>query len=669
MNPGATRALRWALLASAFAVLVGVGFALRRPPARAEAPPAPTASATPALRADDVVYRSMKGGREAFVLRARRMLGREHEQFKLEEVNLEFSYAAEGKDERGTITSDECVYFPTRQQAFFQGHVRLRTQDGFELDTEQLVYDGQGAGASSDYPVEFRRGRLSGRSRGLRYETAEGRVELPAEVFVIVSDPKAGATQIRAERAELQRQKGELEFAGDVQLTRPTDELRAGRLILYGAEDEVDRARAVENVVLRMSPEQQLLPAPHGARAGSGRANNGARDLRCHQLDMNFRPDGTLEDAAASEGAELVVHPGPGEPRERRVLRGSVLAFRWDEHGRLSDLSGQKDTEFRGEPAGAERAPARVVRARNFLALFEPESGATRSVEFNKDVEFERGAQRAKAGRAYFEGEASILTLREEPVLWDAERGTRLEAETIEVFTQTGNLRARYNLKHTIERRDGGGILDAEEGPVFLTGRLFSYDAKTRSAVYTDSALLRSGKSEVRAAELTLTEREDGQAQLRARGGVTSRFVQPAAKEAKGDASLVEGRAQQMTYDEAQRLIVYSGDAVIKQGEVDTKSPEARITLTPDGRGIQQLVAGEPVELAQGVRTANGRRAVYTPAEKTIVITGEKVELKDPSQQVQGRSVTFYVGNDRIFVDGKEEVRTETVLRRNPEGP
>ena len=72
------------------------------------------------------------------------------------------------------------------------------------------------------------------------------------------------------------------------------------------------------------------------------------------------------------------------------------------------------------------------------------------------------------------------------------------------------------------------------------------------------------------------------------------------------------------------------------------------------------------MELVQGARKATGQRAVYTPAAKSILITGDKAEMKEDKQQIQGRSLTFYMGDDRILVDGREEARTETIFRKKP---
>ena len=59
-----------------------------------------------------------------------------------------------------------------------------------------------------------------------------------------------------------------------------------------------------------------------------------------------------------------------------------------------------------------------------------------------------------------------------------------------------------------------------------------------------------------------------------------------------------------------------------------------------------------------------GERGTYTPENETMVLVGEKVVLKDPGPAARGPRLTFHVGDDRILVDGQEEVRTEAVFKR-----
>jgi lipopolysaccharide transport protein LptA len=124
-----------------------------------------------------------------------------------------------------------------------------------------------------------------------------------------------------------------------------------------------------------------------------------------------------------------------------------------------------------------------------------------------------------------------------------------------------------------------------------------------------------------------------------------------------------------MVYEAARGEIVYTGEVTMRQGDIQTKSPRATLRLTEDGRDLLTLVAGEPAEIEQGKRHAKGARATYTPATETVVIVGDKVVLQDPGQRVEGRSLTFRVGDEAILVDGQEQVRTEAVIRREPRLP
>jgi lipopolysaccharide transport protein LptA len=118
-----------------------------------------------------------------------------------------------------------------------------------------------------------------------------------------------------------------------------------------------------------------------------------------------------------------------------------------------------------------------------------------------------------------------------------------------------------------------------------------------------------------------------------------------------------------MAYDEAQGQVAYAGDVVLQRGDILTKSPQATLTLTPDGRDLQKLVAGEPVEVRQGPRVFSGRRATYTPADETVVLVGDKAVLKAPDQEARGRVLTIKLREDTILVDGQDLGRTETILR------
>ena len=188
-------------------------------------------------------------------------------------------------------------------------------------------------------------------------------------------------------------------------------------------------------------------------------------------------------------------------------------------------------------------------------------------------------------------------------------------------------------------------------------------------ARYWEGALLRTGSDEIRASELRLSDVQGGARRLEAEGSVIS-SLHPRGKTADGRAPApVEARSKKMVYEEAKREVTYEGDVAIKQGDIATRSPRAHLLLTRDGTGLESLKAGDPVEVVQGNRKAQGSHGTYTPADETMVLTGDNVVLQDPQQKVKGRSLTFHVGDERILVDGQEQVRTETIIRSTKEPP
>lgn len=671
MTPQTARMARGGLVALVAGVALLVAVTLRSPLPQEPSPtPAPDASRGASAQMVGFTYRGFKGERESYVLKAQQYVGQEQDEAHLGGVELTFYYMSRGQRGTGTITSDACTYTPSQQRAVFRGHVVLRTADGLELTTESLVYRGDREVAKSDEHVDFRRKSLSGSSDGLLYQAGDGTLELQAHAFLRLESEKDPPMEIRSGRAIIEREEDKIRFLEGVKVTQGGDVLTAERLVLdFTWEDErVTRAQAIDKVDLRMA-------GGHGFPGTQGATARGPKHLTCWRLDLLFRPDRRLEQAEALNDAELTTLPGPGEPPERRRLRGQDLTFHFDEQAQLDKVTGLSGSSFEAEPLDPATGPIRTGKSRIFVARIDPATGETQRIDFKGGAEFGRGGQKATAQEAWHQGSTGTLFLRGEPQLVDEDQGSQLRAQTIDLGTVSGDVSARGTVRHVFGKpgRQGkaasrrGLLRGGDDAPTIVTSQALDYDGKTRTANYTGDALLRSGKDEVRAPEIHLEEKPDGGRRLVGAGGVVS-LMNPRAESGGRPASPVQARAREMVYDEARNQIVYTGDVVIEQGDISTKSPAATLALTPDGGGIQTLVAGEPVEVHQGERTVTGTRGTFTPQSQTLVVVGESVVLKDPSQVVRGRSLTFHVGDDRILVDG-QEARTEAVFRKEPPKP
>jgi LPS export ABC transporter protein LptC/lipopolysaccharide transport protein LptA len=650
------------------AVLVAVNLR-RTAPAGAPPAPAPSGDSAPKQRIEGFEYRGYKGDRETYVLRAERYEGQEQDQLKLGGVDMDFNYVSRGSPGTGHIRSDEGTYAPGPQRAVFRGHVVLTTQDGLELTTESLIYRGDRSLARSDEYVEFRRKQLSGSSQGMEYHAEDGWLELHSEAFLrIEGDESHAATEIRGGRARVDRGDEEMRFADSVKVTRGRDTLIADRLVLGFSWDEqrVSRVQAVDKVRFDMAAGE-ALPGTTGPTAPRG-----PRVLECARLELSFRPDRSLERALAVGEARLSALPAAGEPAEKRTLWADALTFQFDEQERLERIVGQKGSGFDAEPLDPKAGEPRSVRCQTFTGHVAPETGEVRGIEFRQDVVFQQGTRQARSQRARYDGGERRLYLSQgEPRLADTAEGTQLTAKTIDLGTESGDITARGQVEHLLQAEGAarrGGLLGSGDGATQVSSRLFDYEAASRTAWYREKAVLKSGQDVVQAPDIRIREEGPGRRRLTASGGVVSK-LHPRAAADQPEQAPVDARARDMTYEEASQQLVYSGDVTLTQQDVVTVSPVATLTLTPDGSGLLGLVAGEPVEVRQGNRTAAGTRVTYNPSSQSMVLVGEKVVLRDPGREVSGRSLTFHIGDDRVLIDGREEGRVETVFPRTPPKP
>jgi lipopolysaccharide transport protein LptA/LPS export ABC transporter protein LptC len=681
MTRDRTRLARRLLLGLLVVVTGAVAWSLRRPAARpTPAEPVPAASPGRGTTVSNGALLRFSGGKEKVQIRFRTMVGQEGDSTHLTGVEVTLPFTGQGRASTATITADDCLYRPSSEHASFTGNVHVKTDDGFELESESLEYWGDEERVFTRDPVRFRRGGTSGSAKAMAYAAGEG-LTLTGDVRVRLDDGAGPPAEVESATAWGSRDERRVRFGGGVVARQGGRELRSQRLQLNLNEDlsAVVRAAAIEDV--------DLVTAAGAALPGQAAPGGGRKRLQCRRLNVVFRQKGVLQEALAVNTASLEIDPGPGEAREKRTVTAPQLRFRFDEEGRLVSLRGlpARQTEagaarfalLTTEPLPPSQEPARTLKSDRFAATLDPATGDVTGATFVGSVAFEEPGRRGFAAKAVYEDGPGLVTLTGDPRIVDEGQGSELRARRIRLGTRARTVAASGNVRHTVTPRKKAarpGLLGDGEEPAVLLCRHFEYDPRTRTARYRENALLRSGGDEVRAPTIVIEEDAAGARKLTATGGTTSilhpRPKKDAPKSPPGpraspakEPAAVEARSREMVYDEAANRVVYTGDVEIQQGDIVTLSPKAVVTLTKDGGDVEKLVAGDPVEVRQGVRKASGRQATYTPADETLVLVGEPVVLLDGDRRLEGRLLTFEAGSDRIRVDGREEVRTEAVFR------
>jgi lipopolysaccharide export system protein LptA len=667
MGTRRTRLVRRLLVALLVLVAAAVAWSLRRPAAGSAGAAAQRLPAAGGSTAKDIQFLRFRAGDQQIEVKARSQLGQEGGATRLSGVEVTFPYVAEGKTQQATIRAEECLYQPQPLKVAFRGQVHLRTQDGLELDSEQLDYAAAEGVTKSDVDVRFRSGASSGSAVGMEYRTQGGELLLKQNVRLRLEDEAGPATDVEAASLRAVRSELRIFLEGGVVVRQGARELHSQRLQLNMSPDfrTIERASAVEDVDLRLG-RGDALPGADLTAAGGGE-----KRLRCRKLMVDYRAKGVLGQVNAVNPATLDILPGPGDPPERRRLASDLIRFAFDEQGRLTGLEGQgggpqaRRTVLTSDPTAG--GPTRRVECLNTVASFDAASGALTSARFDGDVRFVEGERRGSAREAEYAEAAGMLTMVGDPRLVDEAQGSELRAQRIQVGTRTHAVIADESVRHTISRRPvrpgTAGTLGGNE-PTVLLCRHLEYDSTTRTGRYRENALLRAGQDEIRAPLIVIEEPAEGRRRLSATGGVASTLHPRPEKGQTKEPVPVVSRSNELVYDEKERRVVYTGDVELRQGDILTKSPEAVVLLTPDGAAVERMLAGTPVEVRQGTRRATGERGTYTAKDQTLVLVGEKVVLLEPDRRIEGRVLTFQSGSDRIRVDGREEVRSEAVLKR-----
>ncbi len=665
MSTRRTRLVRRLLVALLVLVGVAVAWSLRRPPPSSPAHPPSAGGST----AEGVEFLRFRAGDQQIEVKAQKQVGQEGGSMRLQGVEVNFPYLSEGKTLHGTIRSAECLYQPQPLRVSFSGQVHLRTEDGFELDSEKLDYDADAGVTRSDVEVHFRRGGSSGRALGMEYRTQGGELQLKQDVHLSLQDEAGPPTEIDSASLRAVRSDLRLYFEGGVVVRQGESELQGQRLQLNMSDDfkAIERVSAVEDVDLRLG-RGAAVPGADVTAAGTGE-----KRLRCRKLMIDYRTKGVLDQINAVNPATLDILPGPGGPPERRRLASDLIHFGFDEQGRLVRLEGQgggpqaRRTVLTSEPLGPAGGSPRRVESLNSVATFDPVSGALSTAHFEGDVRFTESERRGWARQADYADASGLLTMVGEPRLVDEAQGSELRAQRIAVGTRTHSVTADEGVRHTITRgaaRPGQAAPLGGNQPTVLLCRHFEYDSVSKTGRYQDNAILRAGQDEIRAPLIVIEEPAEGQRRLNATGGVASKLhPRPEPGQAREPAP-VDAHSKELLYDEKQNRVVYTGDVELRQGDITTRTPEAVALLTPDGAAVDRLLAGTPVEVRQGERRATGERGTYTARDETLVLVGEKVVLLEGERRIEGRVLTFQSGSDRIRVDGREEVRSEAVLKR-----
>ncbi|MEO8359329.1 MAG: LPS export ABC transporter periplasmic protein LptC [Vicinamibacteria bacterium] len=596
-------------------------------------------------------------GKQGVKLEAQGSSGREAETRFLDTVKAKVPFVSQGKQTTMEIVADHAQHVATRPSALFQGHVKMTTEDGLVLETEELFYDGKDGLAQSEKKVTWHRKDISGEGVGMLYESWSDSISFFKDVKIRLRDPDDAPADIDANAACLSRDQNTLFLDGNVHIAQGANRTKSGSLELFFGEDH-----AIYRAVFRDGFEL-VAKGDTTALGFSFPRATGQKIIRGRRLDMTFGEGRVLEEVAAGPEALMIVEPGPGDPPERREIRADALIFKFGPEGKLREYLGNSGTSIRFIPLNPKAGDLRTISSTDFSAILDPKTGEAETISFTENVVFERKNQKGKGAKAEFSEKTARMVVSGNAQFEDSLNKVTLLASSIEIDTKIGSFRAWGGVRHTQKGGIPGAPFGTPGSDLLATSRQVIYDSPKKSTQYLERVVFRAGEDDMRAATIETVDLPQGpkitaetDVEILVAGGALGTGI--------------EARAAKMVYTPQDKKFDFTGGSTVKQKEFETKAPQIMVGLGTAGAfEVRSLEAqGGPVSIKAKDRIADATHLLYTPLDGKVILDGSPVKLEDNGRKVQGKSITFFTSGDQVEVTG-EEGRTETVLQRKIKKP
>ena len=416
--------------------------------------------------------------------------------------------------------------------------------------------------------------------------------------------------------------------------------------------------------------------------AGSG--GIALRRLQADWIELRMAENGSdLEQLSTLSRGRLDLTPA-GEDGVRRRLEADRIQGLYGEGNRIEQLraTGKVEVESNSIDESGTSAPALHTWSENFEGLFDPQTGQARQVKQWADFRFRRGTREGRAGEALFQTASNEVELNAAAEVWDPSGTVRADRITLDENTGDYTARGRASSSFTegqveADRGEDSGGLFAAGQPVFASAEQIASVGETGVLTLRGQARLWQEQDRLEADRIEIDRAKET---LKANGHVVNYLTEQASgstpAQARPGAGLVRIRSSSLDYDEAAKLMVYTGSAELKRTDLTVAADRLEGYLSPDdGAGSQgrlkKAFASGNVRIVENkssnVRRGLGQEAEYYPNESKVILTGEPASVRDGTRgRTEGTELTYYLDDDRLLVQGSAEEPARTLRRKGP---
>jgi lipopolysaccharide export system protein LptA len=197
---------------------------------------------------------------------------------------------------------------------------------------------------------------------------------------------------------------------------------------------------------------------------------------------------------------------------------------------------------------------------------------------------------------------------------------------------------------------------------VYFVSDQVRYEPSKDTAVYTGGARGVQGGNRIEAERIEIHQ---DRKELTAEGGVRTVFLQKVGPEDSTPRPTVSD-SRRFLYRSKESKLHYLGGVSMRSEDMTMTGKEVEVTLAPGGAEVLEMYATGEVSIETPEGTAQGETAKYLPKDESMTVQGENATLENAGKLTQGKQLTFFLGDDRIIVDGREQARTKTTYSSKP---
>ncbi len=480
-----------------------------------------------------------------------------------------------------------------------------------------------------------------------------------------------GNGQLRTLRAE-----GNVE--GQVWRNDKVSRLSAQQLEIafQGVHPQPLNGTASGNVKLSLRPAPGTIASPASlAKDSSLEAAN--QELTAALVRFTFRPQQQTLQGAQTVGVGHVVLVPTNPKMGNREIFGEPLEMDFDTRSRLETLRGVSRAKLifypsKQRPAGSLTQESSSDRLK---ATFDPATGELLAADQAGHFEFHQGDRKASAEQALYDARTQILKLTGSPQVWDPETQIRSERILVDMDKDSAEGLGGVQSTHLNIASQTPGTGKAIPTNVVADRML----ARRASQFVHYEGHVRSwhGQDVVESPSLDVYKKERRVSSV---SRVLTSYIQPpvansqsgaAPGTSKQEPSPVTIGADRLDYSDNGRKGSYRGNVVLQTEKTTLRADRLDVYFTnaasAESSEIDRAVADGNVSVVQPTRRATGEHSEYFAGPGKILMTGGPPAVYDAVNGfTTGRSLTLFLHDDTIFVDGGDKSPTLSKHRISP---